>query len=92
MNRRDAREIVYTGKLTYGDLRRCLAAFNPESWRRSKVNSMFSAREAADIFMRGIADISDGTRVDPSSSRHVLTATNIIRECGVTVLLLGKTP
>lgn len=90
MNKRDAREIVLQGTLTYGDLKTILKSGAKDKYRRSTVNPGFSLADTHEIFVKAIADAPDETVVDPNKNHHILMATNIIRDFGVAALFAER--
>lgn len=68
-----------TEPVTYGDLKRIIAASRAGEWP-SRVNPSMTHSQALDILRAGLATHSDDQRLD-STERGFLYARNVIREC-----------
>lgn len=86
MNKHEARNAVSRGTITLGMLRNALK--RADLGGRSVVNPGLSKQQAMDILCKAIAadERADATVMN-GGARDILTATNVIRECGLTALL-----
>jgi hypothetical protein len=95
VKRRDASRIATGGEITFGELRRMIAAMRPKAaGRMSRVNKVFPLGAALDIYERGIANRKDDEVVagwrdycigKPKRTGDSLIAQNILRDCAAAV-------